>query len=118
MRFGSARLLVVAIAAGSLLAVPLAGSASAATGAACSGDKTTVNTKTSTATSVLTGCTNPAATGGKGTEVVNFKNTKAITAKLTWNKTGTTTATLTEKAGSAAQTAGCVKAFGRVPCRS
>lgn len=113
MRLGSARLLVVAVAAGSLLAIPLAASASAATGTACSGDKTVTNTKTDKATSTLTGCTNTAATGGKGTDVVNFKVLAKITGTITWHGTGTTTSTVTEKGGSKAQDATCVKAVGK-----
>ncbi len=107
------RLVVVAFAVGSLIVLPLAVPASAATGTACSGDKTVTNTKTDTATSTLTGCTNLPATGGKGTDVTNFKNTKSITSKITWNGTGTTTTLIKEAGGTAAQTAGCVKAVGK-----
>ncbi len=98
-RFLPVRMLVIAVAAGSLIAVPLAQGASAATGTACTGAKTVTNVKTFKATTTLTGCTNPAATGGKGTEVINFKNTNAITATITWNKTGTTLLKISEKSG-------------------
>jgi hypothetical protein len=93
------RLLVVAVAASSLTAIPLAQAASAATGTVCTGAKTVTNVKTFIATTTLTGCTNAPATGGKGVEVVNFKNTSAITATITWNKTGTTLLKISEKGG-------------------
>ena len=111
-RVRSFRLLAVAVAAGSMMAVPLAGPASALTGTTCSSGKIVFSTKTFTATSPLTNCTNPAATGGKGTGVLNFKVVTAITGKITWNKTGTTTLKISSKAGSAAQNAVCVKAVG------
>jgi hypothetical protein len=111
-RFVSVRSLAVFLAAGSLIAIPLAGSASAVTATTCAGAKTVNNLKTSVATTTLSTCTNPTATGGKGVEVTNFKVLTKITAKVTWNKTGTTTISLTEKAGSKAQTAACVKAVG------
>ena len=112
-RLGSIRLLAVALAAGSMIAVPMVSSASAATPTSCAGDKTVTNTKNDTATSTLTKCVTAAATGGSGKEVVNFKNVKKITAKVTWNKTGTTTLLLTEKGGTKAQNAVCAKAVGK-----
>ena len=73
-RIGSRGFIAVALAAGSLLAVPLAAPATAAAPpATCSSPKSTVNLKKLTATFVLTACTNPAATGGSGSAVVNFK---------------------------------------------
>ena len=93
------RLLAVLIAAGSLTAIPFAGPASAVTATTCKGAKTVTNVKAKTSTSTLTGCTNPTATGGKGTEIVNLKVITAITAKITWNKTGTTLLKITEKLG-------------------
>ena len=106
------RLAVVALAVGSLTAVPLAGSASAVTATTCSTAKITFNAAKFSATSTLGGCTNAAATGGSGNEVINFKVATAITAKVTWNKTGTTTLKISEKPGTSAQTAVCVKAVG------
>jgi len=114
MRFGTTRMLAVALAAGSLIAVPLASASSAAVvPTTCAGAKTVNNLKAFIATTTLSVCTNPAATGGKGVEVTNFKNLKKITAKVTWNKTGTTLISLTEKAGTKAQIAACVKAVGK-----
>ena len=111
-RLTSVRTLAVALAVGSLIAIPLAGSSSAVVATTCSGAKTANNLTTSIATTTLSGCTNPTATGGKGMNVTNFKVLTKITAKVTWNKTGTTLITLTEKAGSKAQIAACVKAVG------
>ena len=55
-----------------------------------------------TSTSVISGCTNVAATGGTGTLVANFKNLGKITAKITWKGKGTTSYTVTQKVGPAA----------------
>jgi hypothetical protein len=82
------RLFAVAVAAGSLMALPLGGSASAAAGATCAAS-TNVN-KGTTATSHLSKCLPLSVTGGKGLQVVNFKNLQKITGKVTWNGTGTT----------------------------
>ena len=108
------RLLATALAATSLIAIPLATSASAAVpGVTCGVGKIVFSSTKLTATEPLTGCTNPAATGGKGTAILNFKKVTAITGKITWNKTGTTTLKISAKAGSKAQTAGCVKKVGK-----
>jgi hypothetical protein len=108
------RFLAAGLAAASLVAVPFAASASAAVpGVTCGVGKIVFSTKTFTATEPLTGCTVPAATGGKGTAVLNFKNVKAITGKITWTKTGTTTLKIAATAGSKAQTAVCVTKAGK-----
>jgi hypothetical protein len=113
MRFRSTRLIAVALAAGSLIAVPLAESATAATPTACAAAKSVNNLTKAINTSTMTKCTNPAATGGKGVMVTNFKNLKKITAKVTWNKTGTTTLSITQKKATPAQIAKCVKTVGK-----
>jgi hypothetical protein len=96
------------------MAIPLATSASAAVpGVTCGVGKIVFSTPKATATEPLTGCTIPKATGGKGTAVLNFKNTAGITGKITWNKTGTTSIKIAAKAGSKAQTAVCVKKAGK-----
>jgi hypothetical protein len=104
MRQGVSRgLIVVALAAGSLLAAPLAGPASAAAPpATCNSPKSVVNIKKSTATFTLTACTNPKATGGSGSAVVNFKKLgtgSSVAGTITWHGTGTTTFSLSTKAG-------------------
>jgi len=109
----SVRLFAVVVAAGSFLAVPLSASGSAAVPTvSCGAGKIVFSTAKFTATEPLTACTNPKATGGKGTAVLNFKNVKAITGKITWNKTGTTLLKIAAVAGTAAQTATCVKKVG------
>jgi|1186.fasta_scaffold387999_1 hypothetical protein len=113
MRSRSIRLFAVAIAAGSLIAVPLAESGSAATPVSCAAAKTVNNLKTFTNTATMSKCTNVPATGGKGVMVTNFKNLKKITAKVTWNKTGTTTLAITQKKATSAQIAKCVKTVGK-----
>lgn len=96
------------------MAVPFAGSASALTGTSCSSAKFTINTARATETTgTVAGCTNPAATGGKGTGVFNFKVVTPIVVTVTWNKTGTTSLKLSEKAGSKAQTAKCATVVGK-----
>jgi hypothetical protein len=112
-RLSPVRVLAVALAAASLMAIPLAGPASAVTGTACSAAKFAINTTKLTATGTITGCSNPAATGGKGTATFNFKVVTAIAVKVTWNKTGTSTLKISEKAGSKAQTAKCATAVGK-----
>jgi hypothetical protein len=100
-RFMPVRSLAVLLAAGSLVAVPLAASASAVTATTCGSGKIVFSTTKFTATSPLVSCSNPTATGGKGTAVLNFKVITAITGKITWNKTGTTTLKISAKAGPA-----------------
>jgi hypothetical protein len=91
------RLIAVALAAGSLLMVPLAASAGAATPTTCSkATFSATNTVTSIAKSTLGGCTNPTLTGGSGVLVANFKVTTKITVKITWHGTGTSSFTLKE----------------------
>jgi ribosomal protein S27E len=108
------RFLAAGLAVASLVAVPLATSASAAVPTAtCGVGKIVFSTPKATATEPLTGCTLAAATGGKGTAVLNFKKVTAITGKVTWNKTGTSTLKISAKAGSKAQTAVCVKKVGK-----
>ena len=95
-RLSSVRTLAVALAVGSLIAIPLTGSSSAATPVTCLNPKSVTNIKTFTSTITLTSCTNAAATGGKGTAVDNFKVLTKQLVKITWNKTGTTTLTITK----------------------
>jgi len=96
----STRMFAVALAAGSLLMVPLAATAGAATPTTCTkATFSATNTTTSTAKSTLGGCTNPTLTGGSGTLVANFKNLAKITVKITWKGTGTSSFTLKEGPG-------------------
>ena len=91
------RLIAVALAAGSLVVVPLAATAGAATPTTCStATFSAVNTTTSIAKSTLGKCTNPALTGGSGVLVANFKVTAKITVKITWKGTGTSSFVLKE----------------------
>ena len=113
MRVRSIRLIAVALAAGSMIAVPLAQSASAAGGATCSKATTVNNLAKFINTATMSVCTNPAATGGKGVMVTNFKNLKKITATVKWNKTGTTTLSITQKKATAAQISKCAKTVGK-----
>ena len=112
-RFLPVRFLAITLAASALAAIPLASPASAAIPTVtCGSGKIVFDVKKATATQPLVACTNPTATGKTGKAVLNFKNVKAITGKITWNKTGTTTLKIASKAGTAAQTATCVKAVG------
>jgi hypothetical protein len=81
---------------GSLFAIPLSGSGSPTTLATCLNPKSVTNLKTFTSTVTLTSCTDLPATGGRGTAVVNFKVLTKELGTITWNKTGTTTFTLTK----------------------
>ena len=93
----STRLLVVALGASSLMVMPFASTAGAATGAQCTKETGTANLKTATATSTLSGCTPTSATGGSGKTVANLKTS---TAKTTWaGGKGTTITTSKYKAG-------------------
>jgi len=93
----SARLMVVAFAAASLMVLPLSGPASAATGAQCTKEVGTANLKTAIATTTLTGCTPLSATGGSGKTVANIKTS---IAKTTWaGGKGTTIVKSSYKAG-------------------
>jgi hypothetical protein len=101
MRLVPSRLIAVALAAGSLMMVPLAAASGAATATTCSGATFgATNTVTSIAKSTLTGCTSPTLTGGSGTLVANFKNLAKITVKITWKGTGTSSFTLKEAGGT------------------
>ena len=116
MRLRSIRVIAVALAAGSLIAVPLAESAPAAVQATCSKAVTKQDLKHFIATTRLSVCTNPAATGGKGVMVFNYKNyatTGKISGKVTWNKTGTTVIAIKTGKATKAQIAKCVKTVGK-----
>jgi hypothetical protein len=107
-------MIAVALAAGSLLMVPLAATAGAATPTVCT--KATFSPSTSaagkqTAKSTLGGCNNPAITGGSGVLVATY-STNGTTAtgvqgKITWKGTGTSSFTVKSSAGPAAQAAKC-----------
>ena len=91
------RLIAAAIAAGSLIALPMAASAGAAVATTCkTATFSAINTTTAIAKSTLGGCTNAPATGGSGVLVANFKVTAKITVKITWKGTGTSSFTLKE----------------------
>jgi hypothetical protein len=100
---GPIRFLALGVAVASLAGMALTTSAGAAAPVSCSNPKSVTNVKKGTSTITLTGCTNPKATGGKGTGVVTFKALNAgsskVAGKITWNKTGTTTFSLSSKAG-------------------
>jgi hypothetical protein len=97
------RLFAVVVAAGSLAASSaLPAGAAVVKGTTCTKATFKTDLVKGTSTSALSGCSNPAATGGTGTLVANFKNLKKITAKVTWKGTGTVTYTITEKGGPAA----------------
>ena len=96
------RAFAVTLAAGSLLIVSAA-PAVAAPVVACAKATFKSNNTNKTSTSVMSQCTNPTVSGGGGSLVANFKNLAKITAKITWNGgKGTTSYTVTQKAGSAA----------------
>ena len=97
----SVRLIAVAAVAGSFAFSAMPAGAVVAKGTTCTKATFKTDLKKFTSTSVLSGCSNPAATGGTGTLVANFKNLKKITAKITWKGTGTTSYTITEKGGPA-----------------
>jgi len=100
MRLGTTRLMCVGLAAASLVVGSTTVPAGAATPTVCT--KATfnaINTVTSTAKSTLGGCNNPAATGGSGVLVANFKVLAKITGKITWKGTGTSSFTLKEGTG-------------------
>ena len=100
--FTVTRAVGIALATASLIAVPFAAAASAAAPATCSNPKSVVNIKKLTATVTLTACTNPKATGGSGTAVVNYKmvgKASSVAGKITWKGTGTTTFSLSTKGG-------------------
>lgn len=86
------RLIAAAIAAGSLMAVPLSSPASAATPATCSKATFGKNTSKPVMTGKILSCTKPTATGGQGSFTSNYSDIKAIKSKITWaGGKGTTT---------------------------
>jgi hypothetical protein len=90
------RMVAVALAAGSLIAVPLAAAASAVTPVTCT-KLVAPAPKGTTSTGTISGCSNVAATGGGGKQVTNITKKTAV---ITWNaKKGTTTFTISYKAG-------------------
>jgi hypothetical protein len=108
------RMIAVALAAGSLLMVPLAATAGAATPTTCT--KATFSPSTtaagkSTAKSTLGGCNNPALTGGSGvlvaTYTTNGTTASGVQGKITWKGTGTSSFTVKSAGGSAAAGAKC-----------
>jgi hypothetical protein len=110
----STRIIACALAAGSLLMVPLAATAGAATPTTCTTatfSPTTTTKGTSTAKSTLGGCNNPAITGGSGvlvaTYTTNGTTASGIKGKITWKGTGTSSFTLKSGGGSAAAGAKC-----------
>jgi len=104
------RLCAVVVVAGSIAASSaLPAGAVVAKGATCTKATFKTDLKKFTSTSVISGCTNPAATGGTGTLVANFKNLKAITTKITWKGTGTTSYAVTQKAVTAGNKCKVVK---------
>ncbi len=83
------RLVAVALAAGSLMAIPLAEAASAAVVPVTCTKLVAPAPVGNTSTSTLSGCSNAAATGGGGKQVTNISKKTAV---ITWNaKKGTTT---------------------------
>ena len=97
-RFISVRLATVALATATVALLPLAGPASAATGAQCTKLVPGVtDLKKGTSTSTLSACTPTSATGGGGKSVSNIKTGVSTT---TWNGgKGTTITKTTYKAG-------------------
>jgi hypothetical protein len=96
MRLVPVRLLAVALAASSLMAIPLAEAASAVTPVTCT-KLVAPAPKAGLSTGTLSGCSNTAATGGGGKQVTNIAK---LTAVITWNaKKGTTTMKISYKAG-------------------
>ena len=95
-RFVPVRVVAVALAASSLMAIPLAGAASAVTPVTCT-KLVAPAPKGNTSTGTLSGCSNVAATGGGGTQVTNISKKTAV---ITWNaKKGTTLFTISYKGG-------------------
>lgn len=98
-RTNAVRLCAVVLAAGSFaVSSGVPAGAAVAKGTICTKATFKTDLKKFTSTSVLSGCSNPAATGGTGTLVANFKNLAKITAKITWKGTGTASYSVTQKA--------------------
>jgi len=90
------RLVAVALAVGSSVAVPFAAAASAVTPVTCT-KLVAPAPKGTTSIGTISGCSNPAATGGGGKQVTNITK---LTFVITWNAgKGTTTAKITYKGG-------------------
>ena len=95
-KFVPIRMVAVALAASSLLAIPLAVAASAVTPVTCT-KLVAPAPKGNTSTGTLSGCSNAAATGGGGKQVTNISKKTAV---ITWNaKKGTTLFTISYKGG-------------------
>jgi hypothetical protein len=107
-------MIAVALAASSLLMVPLAATAGAATPTTCTtatfSPTATIAGKL-TAKSTLGGCNNPALTGGSGVLVATYtsngKTATGVQGKITWKGTGTSSFTVKSAAGPAAAAAKC-----------
>jgi hypothetical protein len=98
-------LLALTIAATSVVAlVAVAPAGALVKGTTCTKATFKTNLKTFKSTSVISGCTNPAATKGQGTLVANFKNLAKITAKITWKAGGTSSFNVTQKKGPSTNT--------------
>ena len=108
------RIVAAGVAASSLLMVPLAATAGAATPTVCTkatfSPTTTISGKL-TAKSTLGGCNNAALTGGSGALVATYSSNgtsaSGVQGKITWKGTGTSSFTVISKAGTAAQGAKC-----------
>ena len=91
------RLVAVALAASSLMAIPLAEAASAAVVPVTCTKLVAPAPKGTTSTGTISGCSNTAATGGGGKQVTNITK---LTAVITWNANkGTTLLKISYKAG-------------------
>ena len=108
------RIVAAGVAASSLLMVPLAATAGAATPTVCT--KATFSPSTSaagkqTAKSTLGGCNNAALTGGSGALVATYSSNgtsaSGVQGKITWKGTGTSSFTVKSGAGSASAGAKC-----------
>ena len=96
-RFVPIRMVAVALAASSLMAIPLAEMASAAVVPVTCTKLVAPAPKGNTSTGTLSGCSNTAATGGGGKQVTNISKKTAV---ITWNaKKGTTLFTISYKGG-------------------
>jgi len=96
-RFVPVRLVAVALAASSLMAIPLAEAASAAVTPVTCTKLVAPAPKAGLSTGTISGCSNAAATGGGGKQVTIIAK---LTATITWNGgKGTTTLKISYKAG-------------------
>ena len=101
-RSTAVHLMAVVVVAGSFAVSSAVPAGAVVKGATCTKATFKTDLKKFTSTSVISGCTNVAATGGTGTLVANFKDLKKITAKITWKGKGTTSYTVTQEVGPAA----------------